>query len=140
MPSEVRAVLNLRLLQPWTIPEAIGFIQKAVNDDRVQVTIHGMGTGPVPANPEHTKRTGPGWKEMAEALDAVYPGIPIMVFIMVATTDSRHYQNLADGIFRFSPHRLTPQEMGRVHGHDERVSLENLRRGVEFYERLFRLL
>jgi carboxypeptidase PM20D1 len=140
MPSEVRAVINLRLLQPWTIPGAIDFIKKAVRDDRVEVTIHGMGTGPVPANPEHTKRAGPGWQEMEAALGAVYPGIPALVFIMVATTDSRHYQDLAGGIFRFSPHRLTPQELSRIHGNDERISLDNLRRGAEFYQELFRLL
>ncbi|MDR2257872.1 MAG: M20/M25/M40 family metallo-hydrolase [Treponema sp.] len=140
MPSEVRAVINLRLLRPWTIPEATAFIKKAVNDDRVNITIHGMGTGPVPANPEHVKRRGPGWKEMEAALAAVYPGIPAVVFIMTAATDSRHYQELSDGIFRFSPHRLNPRELSRIHGHDERISLENLRRGAEFYECLFRLL
>jgi carboxypeptidase PM20D1 len=59
---------------------------------------------------------------------------------MVATTDSRHYQKLAEGIFRFNPHRLDPGELGRMHGHDERISLDNLRRGLEFYTRLFRLL
>jgi carboxypeptidase PM20D1 len=140
MPSQARAVINLRLLQPRTIPEAIKFIKKAVNDDRVNVSIHGMGTGPVPANPEHTKRRGPGWKEMETALGEAYPGIPALVFLMVATTDSRHYQDLAGGIFRFSPHRLTPQELNRIHGHDERISPENLRRGAEFYRCLLRLL
>ncbi|MDR3139132.1 MAG: M20/M25/M40 family metallo-hydrolase [Treponema sp.] len=140
MPSEARAVINLRLLQPWTVPEAIGFIKRAVNDDRVDISIHGLGTGPVPANPEHTRRRGPGWKEMETALGAVYPGIPALVFVMVATTDSRHYQELAGGIFRFSPHRLGPRDLSGIHGHDERISLENLRRGAEFYRCLLRLL
>ncbi|MDR1277614.1 MAG: M20/M25/M40 family metallo-hydrolase [Treponema sp.] len=140
MPSEVRAVINLRLLQPRTVEDAVGFIKKAVNDKRVEVKIHGTGTGPVPANPEHTRQGGPGWKEMAAALEAVYPGVPPLVFIMVATTDSRHYQNLTGGIFRFNPHRLDPGELGRMHGHDERISPDNLRRGLEFYTSLFRLL
>ena len=81
---------------------------------------------------------GPGWREMEAALGAVYPGVPVVVFVMVATTDSRHYQNLAGGIFRFSPHQLTPEELARIHGHDERISLDNLRRGLEFYTHLFR--
>ncbi|MDR2159281.1 MAG: M20/M25/M40 family metallo-hydrolase [Treponema sp.] len=140
MPSEVRAVINLRLLYPWTVERAVDFIKRAVNDDRVEVKIHGLGTNPVPANPAHVRGTGPGWKEMEEALGAVYPGVPAVVFIMVATTDSRHYQDLAGGIFRFSPHQLTPGELNRVHGHDERISVDNLRRGVEFYTRLFRIL
>jgi carboxypeptidase PM20D1 len=140
MPSEVRAVINLRLLQPWTVDRALGFIKKVIRDERVRVAIHGMGTNPVPANPEHTRQGGPGWKEMTAALEAVYPGVPPLVFIMVATTDSRHYQNLAGGIFRFNPHRLDPGELSRMHGHDERISVDNLHRGLEFYTRLFRLL
>jgi carboxypeptidase PM20D1 len=140
MPSEVRAVINLRLLQPWTVERATGFIKKAINDERVKVEVHGMGTNPVPANPEHTRQGGPGWKEMTAALEAVYPGIPPLVFMMVATTDSRHYQDLADGIFRFNPQLLDPGELSRMHGHDERISVDNLRRSLDFYTCLFRLL
>ena len=140
MPSEVQAVINLRLLQPWTVERALGFIKKVINDERVRVEVHGMGTNPVPANPEHTRQSGPGWGEMTAALEAVYPGIPPLVFMMVATTDSRHYQDLAGGIFRFNPHRLDPGELSRIHGHDERISEDNLRRGLEFYIHLFRRL
>jgi carboxypeptidase PM20D1 len=140
MPSEVRAVINLRLLHPWTVEKAADFVRRAIRDERVDVKVHGMGTNPVPANPEHTRRSGPGWKEMEAALGSVYPGIPAVVFIMVATTDSRHYHALTEGIFRFNPHRLDPAEMSLVHGHDERISLDNLRRGFEFYTSLFKLL
>jgi carboxypeptidase PM20D1 len=136
MPSEVRAVLNLRLLHPWTVEKALGFIQRAIGDKRVAVRVHGLGTDPVPAAPEHAGRTGPGWKEMEAALTAVYPGVPSVVFLMMAATDSRHYQDLAGGIFRFNPHRLTPGELDRIHGHDERISRENFQRGIEFYSRL----
>jgi carboxypeptidase PM20D1 len=140
MPSEVRAVINLRLLQPWTVERAAQRIKKIINDKRVKVEVYGVGTNPVPANPEHTRQSGPGWKEMTSALEAVYPGIPPLVFMMVATTDSRHYQDLAGGILRFNPHRLDPGELNRIHGHDERISVDNLRRGLEFYTALFRLL
>lgn len=140
MPSAVRAVINLRLLHPRTIESAIAFIKKAVNDERAAVTIHGLATGPVPANPEHTRRAGPGWQEMAEALEAACPGTPALPFLMVATTDSRHYQEIAGGIFRFSPHKLSPGELARIHGHDERISVENFNRGILFYETLFRRL
>ncbi|MDR1319586.1 MAG: M20/M25/M40 family metallo-hydrolase [Treponema sp.] len=136
MPSEVRAVINLRLLHPRTVEKAVAFIKKTIGDERVKVTVHGLGTDPVPANPEYIKRTGQGWKEMEAALKAVYPGVTSLVFLMVATTDSRHYKDLAGGIFRFSPHQLNPRELSLIHGHDERISVENLQRGLEFYTRL----
>jgi carboxypeptidase PM20D1 len=136
MPSTVRAVINLRLLHPWTVERAINHIKKVINDERVSVAIYGLGTDPVPANPEQAKRGGPGWKELERALNRVFPGVPILPFLMTATTDSRHYHQLCDGIFRFSPQRLNPRESAGIHGHDERISLENLERGVQFYTAL----
>jgi carboxypeptidase PM20D1 len=136
MPSAVRAVINLRLLPPWTVESAAGFIKKAVRDERVEVSIHGLATNPVPAGREHTRGSGPGWKEMAAALEAASPGNPALPFLMVATTDSRHYLELSGSIFRFSPHKLNPEELARIHGHDERISVENFNRGIRFYETL----
>ncbi|MDR1948449.1 MAG: M20/M25/M40 family metallo-hydrolase [Spirochaetaceae bacterium] len=137
MPSAVRAVLNIRLLSPWTIESAVAFIERAIGDKRVAVGVHGFASGPIPANPGHTRLSGPGWKEMCGALEAVYPGTPVFPFMMLATTDSRHYRDLAEGIFRFSPHRLNPRELALIHGHDERISTENFAAGVRFYEALF---
>ncbi|GHV03547.1 peptidase M20 [Spirochaetia bacterium] len=137
MPSEVRAVLNLRLLQPWTVEKAIGFIKKAVKDERVDVKVHGHSSGPVPANPDHAKLRGPGWQEMEAAVHSVFPDAAILPFIMTATTDSRHYQHLAKGIFRFNPLKLNPVELSLIHGHDERISLENFAGGIKFYTALF---
>jgi carboxypeptidase PM20D1 len=137
MPSEVRGVLNLRLLPPWTVETAMARIKRVVGDEQVAVTVHGFASDPVAANPEHAKMGGPGWKEITGALEAVYPGIPAFPFLMLATTDSRHYRDLAEGIFRFSPHRLNSRELARIHGHDERISAENFAAGIRFYSALF---
>ena len=116
--------------------EAQEYIRKAVKDERVEIAVFGSGTNPVPANTEHTRRTGPGWAEMERAVGAVYPGAPVLPFIMTAATDSRHYRDLAGGIFRFSPLSLPPGEIALMHGHDERLSIENLYRAVRFYTAL----
>jgi carboxypeptidase PM20D1 len=77
---------------------------------------------------------------MAAALEKSWPGTGMTEFIMLATTDSRHYRELADHIFRFSPYRLTPAETAGIHGHNERISEENLRRGLLFYTSLLESL
>jgi carboxypeptidase PM20D1 len=137
MPSEVRAVINLRLLWPWTVEKAIAFIKKAINDKRVNVSIHGLGTDPVPASSEYQNK---GWQELQTAVTEAWPGVPVLPFIMVATTDSRHYQKLCDCIFRFDPYKMDPKDLSGIHGHDERISEENLRRGLTFYSQLLRSL
>jgi len=137
LPSEVRAIINLRLLQPWTIETATAFIKKTINDERVRIKTYNLGTGPVPAKGNYERS---GWQEIREALNDAWPGIPMLPFIMVATTDSRHYNELAQGIFRFSPHKMTPEDLDGIHGHDERISEENLRRGLTFYSKLIEAL
>jgi carboxypeptidase PM20D1 len=140
MPSEVKAVINLRLLAPWTIEKAIKQIQNVIQDDRVEISIHGSASEAVPANPTHAHLEGPGTVELQKAIGEVFPGVPILPFIMTATTDSRHYKDMASGIFRFNPVRMTPKDMAGMHGHDEYISVENALIGPQFYQALFRQL
>ncbi|MDR2471623.1 MAG: M20/M25/M40 family metallo-hydrolase [Treponema sp.] len=154
LPSTVRAVLNLRLLPPWTVDTAIKRIRSIIADNRVSVTVHGLGSDPVMAGLETAAMTGPGWNEISAAIAAAFtadggipgeeaaglPGLPALPFLMLATTDSRHFEDLSPGIFRFSPQTLTPEEISRVHGHDERISLENLEHCLRFYTALMEQL
>ncbi|MCL2719946.1 MAG: M20/M25/M40 family metallo-hydrolase [Treponema sp.] len=140
MPSKVRAVINMRLLPPWTIESATAYIKKIINDKRVQISMYEHGANPVTANYTANKFRRHGWQEIENALNEVYPGIPLLPFIMVAITDSRHYKELTDSIIRFNPQKLTPEELDRVHGHDERISIENLNRELLFYTNLLRVL
>ena len=138
MPSAVRAVINLRLLPPWTIDQAIGHIKKSAADPRVSVTVHGCGSDPMGSAPGQAAQTSPGWKEIKAALAGSFADAPALPFLMPATTDSRHYRELTQCIYRFCPQLLNPAELSAVHGHDERVSVDNLEKGLKFYTELLR--
>jgi carboxypeptidase PM20D1 len=143
MPSTVRAVLNLRLLPPWTVETAVRRIQEVIADERVHVSVYGLATNPVEAGPGQAAMTSAGWTEIRAALNEAFSDLgelPALPFLMLATTDSRHYQDCSSTIFRFSPLRLTPEELSRIHGHDERISLDNLDRCLRFYTALMERL
>jgi carboxypeptidase PM20D1 len=133
MPSSVKAVFNLRLLDPWTVESAMEYLRKVIKDDRVKLRISNLSTNPVPANPLHAQEKGPGYDIVKAAIEKAFPEVPVLPFLMVATTDSRHYKNISDGIFRFGPQKLVPKELAGVHGHDERISLDNLNNAFTFY-------
>jgi len=137
MPSQVDAIINIRLLYPWTTETACNFVKKAINDKRVSISIHGTASNPVMACNNYEQH---GWAQVKAALEKTYPGIPVIPFIMTAITDSRHYQKLCNSTFRFIPYKLDSKELSGIHGHDERISEENLRRGLMFYIALMRLL
>ncbi|MCL2209159.1 MAG: M20/M25/M40 family metallo-hydrolase [Treponema sp.] len=139
MPSEVRAVINLRLLKPWTTQTATAYIKKAINDERVQISEYGLGTDPVSVGEKSDYRNN-GWNGIENAMKEAWPSVPLLPFLMVATTDSRHFKDISNNIFRFNPYKLDPDELNTIHGHDERISIENLNRGLKFYTALMRLL
>ena len=39
-------------------------------------------------------------------------------------------------VYRFSPFILPPEELARTHNYDERLSVENLLRGVSFFRQM----
>ncbi|MDB5521646.1 MAG: peptidase, partial [Tardiphaga sp.] len=48
----------------------------------------------------------------------------------------RHYADVADSIFRFSPVRANADDLKRFHGTNERLSIENYADMIRFYRRL----
>jgi carboxypeptidase PM20D1 len=136
LPSTAKAIINLRLLPPWTTEAVIERIKTVIADQRVNVSVYGLGTDPVKSGLGQETGNGPGWKEINEALAKVFPDVPVLPFLMLATTDSRHYQKMSPHIFRFNPLILNPQELSLIHGHDERISLENLEYCLNFYTAL----
>jgi carboxypeptidase PM20D1 len=56
--------------------------------------------------------------------------------LMIATTDSRFYAPITDKIFRFQPVRATAADLSRLHGTNERLSVDNYADMIRFYRRL----
>ena len=66
----------------------------------------------------------------------VFPGTLVAPGLMVAATDSVHYSELSDHIFKFSPVRANAEDLKRFHGTNERLSTSNYAEAIRFYYRL----
>jgi carboxypeptidase PM20D1 len=95
---------------------------------------------PVPVDRETAAGRGPGWANLTQALSSTFPEAVPLPFLVTATTDSRHYASLCQAVYRFGPLELPPEEVSRIHGHDERISIGNYIKGISFYEKLFEQL
>ncbi len=142
LPSEAQAILNLRLLSPWTVDSAVAYVKKVIHDPRVSVAVSPLRTAndPVGSRADVAGGKGPGWQEITSAISTVFSDATALPFLVTATTDSRHYAELCDAVYRFGPLVLDSQELARIHGHDERISLENLEAGIRWYTELLRTL
>jgi carboxypeptidase PM20D1 len=62
--------------------------------------------------------------------------LPVTPGLVNATTDSRYFAAVADDVYRFQPLVLSLRDIEMVHGTNERLTLDNLRRMIEFYSQL----
>jgi carboxypeptidase PM20D1 len=75
---------------------------------------------------------------MQKTLAQVYPEAVSAPFVFVAATDSKHYAALTQNIYRFAPLVLDSEDVARIHGTNERVSVVNLTHSIDFYVQLMR--
>jgi carboxypeptidase PM20D1 len=70
------------------------------------------------------------------ALAAGEERTPVAPGLVTATTDSRHLAGLAENIYRFQPIVASIGELQMIHGTNEHMTTDNMRRTAEFYARL----
>ena len=83
---------------------------------------------------------GEAWDNLASAVSETWSGCVVSPYLMVACSDSRHYGEICDKVYRFSAMQLSSKERSTIHGNDERIPVETLLKAVEFYVRLVKTL
>lgn len=132
IPPAASMVANLRLMSGETVESAVAYIQKLVPEE-VKLTVqYGM-------NPSTVSRTdGEEWKTLQKAVASTWQGAIVSPYLMLACSDSRHYGEISDCVYRFSAMALSKEERGMIHGNDERIPVETILKTVEFYQRLLK--
>jgi carboxypeptidase PM20D1 len=77
-----------------------------------------------------------GYRAIEAALAASFPEAAPVPFLFSAGTDTKHYRGIAEAIYRLTPLAQTAGDLEGVHGRDERVEVDGLRRCEAFYEAL----
>ncbi len=133
IPPSASMVSNIRLNPEDDMDSALERLKKTINDDKVEVMYtHGM-------NPSRVSRTDcEGWDKIASAVASTWRGAIVSPYLMMQCSDSRHYSDISDRVYRFSAMDLTAEERATIHGNNERIRIEAIHRTVEFYIRLMK--
>ena len=134
IPPEATIVSNMRLNPSDSVASALEYLKKTVNDPNVEITaLEAFEPSPV-------SETGcPAWDKVASAVAGTWKGCIVSPYLMVQCSDSRHYRDLSNHVYRFSAMDLSAEERATIHGNNERIRLETVAKAVEFYIRLMKL-
>ena len=131
IPTEAKMVSNMRLNPKDTVQSALEYLHKTVGDSSVEITaLEGCDPSPI------SETDCPAWDKVASAVAETWRGCVVAPYLMVQCSDSRHYRDLSNHVYRFSAMDLTAEERRTIHGNNERIRLETVHRAVEFYIRL----
>ncbi len=132
LPQRATATLNLRLIPGESIEEAAQHIRQSIDDSRVVVSAHPMGKeASAISSVEST-----AFQQLHRTIREVYPDVAVAPFVLVGSTDSGHYSDLAADTYRFIPARLAERDTQRFHGIDERISMQDYLDIVRFFHQL----
>ena len=133
IPPSASMTANLRLNPMDSVRSAKKRLLHVINDPAVELTI-GSSMEPSPISETNC----PAWDKVASAVANTWPGCIVSPYLMVQCSDSRHYRDLSNHVYRFSAMDLTSEERSTIHGNNERIRLETAKRAVEFYIRLMK--
>lgn len=62
----------------------------------------------------------------------------LVLGVFIANTDTRWYLNFTSSLYRFIPTIITPDDLTRYHGNNERISINHYQQAVNFYYRVIK--
>ena len=128
IPPEASAGIDCRMLAGDDPQEIVTWIRRVIDDDQVEVTIEGEPKAPNLSPPDTEL-----YKALADALRRRAAGTVVAPEILVAFTDNWVFRRCGLHGYGWSPFVMDEGEWHRVHGNDERLSLENIRAGARCY-------
>jgi acetylornithine deacetylase/succinyl-diaminopimelate desuccinylase-like protein len=131
IPPEASADIDCRMLAGDDPDEIVAWVRDTIADTQIDVEITGPRKQPNLSPPDTEL-----YKALAEAIHRRAPDAVVVPEVLVAFTDNWVFRRCGLHAYGFSPLVLDMDEVARVHGNDERVSLENIRAGVRAYTEL----
>jgi acetylornithine deacetylase/succinyl-diaminopimelate desuccinylase-like protein len=130
IPAESSISFDARLLPTESHSNFFKKIERLAGKD---VEVIPVGTGK--SNPLPSGYNTPYFRGIKKVVNTLMGPVPVLPFLTTGATDLRYFRNLGIPAYGFFPITLPNEELFRMHGKDERISVAALKQGlVGMYE------
>jgi len=130
LPGEATAIVNFRIHPRDTAVDLLRRARQSVAD------LEGVTVDWAEPPREATSissTTSSSYALIAALSRSILPDAPVAPGLVIAGTDSRHYGDVAENVYRFQPILLSDDDLPGLHGLKEHLSVANLERMIRFY-------
>jgi len=120
VPQRAEAKINFRLLPGDTPETVVSRVTELVDDPEVQISYDQWERLPGVSDDK-----GSGFTVISAAVKEVYPDAVVVPSLLIATTDTRHYIDLADNQYRFHGMLIDSGQAQSVHGTNEYIGVQS---------------
>ncbi|TNE26267.1 MAG: M20/M25/M40 family metallo-hydrolase [Bacteroidetes bacterium] len=130
IPMRALVTFNSRILPGETEETVIAHYEKALSGLPVKITVHDdFSENPSPIS-DHK---APEFLEFANVVKRNYPDCLVAPYLVLGATDGRYMTDVSDHVYRFLPFRFKGDDLARLHGVNERVSVNDFENAIVFY-------
>lgn len=133
LPQAASVFVNFRLHPRDDEASVLRHIRHQISQDHIDVDV--LSVNAASAVSAHNNDA---FAQLSQATRAVFGDIVVVPGLTIAGTDSGRYSTYAQNSYRFLPFVFTSDDIALLHGKDERISIDNLERAVQFYMVLMR--
>ncbi|MBU7013378.1 MAG: M20 family peptidase [Theionarchaea archaeon] len=134
LPKRVRAVVNFRILPGETTETVMKRVADVINDSRVEIAQMTQAWNPSQISDTNSQ----SFAAIQRTIRQIFPSTVVAPYLVTGATDSRHYLPLTRNVFKIVPLVVTSEDLKRIHGTDERISVENYTECIQFYIQLIK--
>ena len=131
LAARATAVVNCRIAPGDSVADVVAHFKKVINNDDVKVEVI-MGYEPSKISSIDSE----GYEAVYKTAAEMFGDFVLTPYLMVAATDSRRYGEIADNVYLFQPTRSVMEDLATIHAAGERISIQSLAEGAEFFARL----
>ncbi len=136
LPIKATAIVNFRVMPGESIAGVIARVKRTVNDPRVQVSSRGFSSEPSLTSDINSK----SYEMLRNTILQVAADKDLIVApsLFLGATDSRYFTGMSDNVYRFVFSKLDHDDLKRIHGTNERISVDDYLQLITFYYQLLR--
>ncbi|CAE8616702.1 unnamed protein product, partial [Polarella glacialis] len=133
VPQVATAWLNHRVHPTEAgLADVLAYDRKVIGDKRVKIEYEPEGyDGWLPPAPVSSLSSA-AFIALKQTIADCFE-VPTAPLLMTGNTDTKHYWKLAKNIYRFTPVMMTLDDLKMFHGVNERITLENLSKLLQYY-------